>query len=163
MTAIRPAAEADLPAILAIHNHHIAHTLAIWRYEPADLAERRAWFAGRETQGFPVLVAEEAGEIAGFASFGDFRAGAGYHRTVEHSIYVREDRQRRGIARRLMLALFDEARAAGKHVMVAAIGLPNDASVALHASLGFEEAGRLRGIGWKFDRALDLLMMQKAL
>jgi phosphinothricin acetyltransferase len=157
---IRPATEADLPAILAIHNHHIAETLAIWRYAPVDLAERRAWFQERQAKGCPVLVAEESGEAVGYASYGPFRAGEGYHRTVENSIYVRNDCQGRGLARSLMQALIREARAQGRHVMVAGIGLPNEASVRLHAGLGFVEAGRLKEVGWKFDRTLDLLLMQ---
>lgn len=160
---IRDATEADLPAILAIHNHHIAHTLAIWRYELADLAERRAWFEARRAGGYPVIVAEESGEVAAFASYGPFRTGEGYHRTVENSIYVREDRQRRGHARALMEALIDRARTEGRHAMVAGIGLPNDASVRLHESLGFVECGRLREIGWKQERWLDLLLMQRLL
>jgi L-amino acid N-acyltransferase YncA len=158
---IRDATEADLPAILAIHNHHIAKTLAIWRYEQADLAERRAWFSERRAKGYPVLVVEEGGEVLGYASFGPFRAGEGYHRTVENSIYVREDRQRQGLARRLMVALLEQAEAQGRHVMVAGIGLPNEPSVRLHKSFGFSEIGTLREIGWKFERPLDLMLMQR--
>jgi L-amino acid N-acyltransferase YncA len=160
---IRDATEADLPAILAIHNHHIARTFAIWRYELADLAERRAWFEERRDKGYPVLVADEDGEAVAFGSYGPFRTGEGYHRTVENSIYVREDRQRRGLARALMAVLIEEARRQGRHVMMAGIGLPNDPSVKLHESLGFVEVGRLREIGWKFDQWLDLLLMHKML
>jgi Sortase and related acyltransferases len=161
--AVRPAAKADLPAILALHNHHIVHTLSIWRYAPVDLAERQAWFEERQSKGYPVLVADEGGEAVGYASYGPFRTGEGYRRTVENSIYVRGDRQGRGIARTLMLALIDAAKAQDRHVMVAGIGLPNEASVRLHESLGFSEAGRLKEIGWKFDRPLDLLLMQRIL
>jgi L-amino acid N-acyltransferase YncA len=160
---IRDAMEADLPAILAIHNHHIAKTLAIWRYQLADLAERRAWFEERRAKGYPVIVADESGEVVAYGSYGPFRAGEGYDSTVENSIYVREDRQRRGYARALMQALLDRARAEGRHVMVAGIGLPNEPSVKLHASLGFEEVGALREIGRKFDQRLDLLLMQRML
>ncbi|HEV2557176.1 MAG TPA: GNAT family N-acetyltransferase [Microvirga sp.] len=160
---LRDATGADLPAILAIHNHHIAHTLAIWRYELADLAERRAWLEERRAKGYPVVVVEESGEMVAYGSYGPFRAGEGYHRTVENSIYVREDRQRRGYARALMMALIERARSEGRHVMVAGIGLPNEPSVKLHASLGFQEVGTMREIGWKFDRWLDLLLMQRSL
>lgn len=163
MTGIRDAAEADLPAILSIHNHHIAHTLAIWRHAPADLDERRAWLAGRRGGGYPVLVAEQNGAVLAYGSYGPFRTGEGYDRTVENSIYVREEHRRRGLARALMRALIDRAGREGRHVMVAGIGLPNDASVRLHASLGFVEAGTLREVGWKFGRSLDLLLMQRRL
>jgi phosphinothricin acetyltransferase len=158
--SVRPATPADLPAILAIHNHHIRHTLAIWRSEPADLAERTIWYEDRIRKGQPVLVADAAGVVAGFASYGDFRTGSGYAGTVENSVYVAEGWHRRGIARALMAALVAAARQAGKHTMVAGVGLPNPASVALHGSLGFQEAGTLRGIGRKHGRALDLMFMQ---
>ncbi len=160
---VRDATPSDLPAILAIHNHHIANTVAIWRYEEVDLAERAAWFEDRRGKDFPVIVVEIDGAVAGYGSYGPFRAGAGYDRTVENSIYVRDDFQRRGAARALMNDLIARARAQGRHVMVAGIGLPNDASVALHAALGFVACGLIREIGWKFDRWLDLQMMQKML
>ncbi|MGL4497096.1 MAG: GNAT family N-acetyltransferase [Beijerinckiaceae bacterium] len=163
---IRDATEADLPAILALHNHHIAHTLAIWRYELADLDERRAWFRDRIGAGYPVLVADDpdGGDApVGYASYGPFRTGTGYGATVEDSIYVRDDRQRRGIAQALMAALIARAQEQQRHVMMAGIGLPNDASVALHARFGFTACGRLREIGRKNGQWLDLLLMQKIL
>ncbi|ALA17080.1 MULTISPECIES: GNAT family N-acetyltransferase [Chelatococcus] len=164
MPTIRPAREADIPAILALHNHHILNSLAIWRYEPADLDERLGWFRERTQKGFPILVADlPSAEVAGFATYGPFRTGAGYDGTVENSIYVRDDVQRRGVAAALMEALIAEARRDGRAVMVAAIGLPNDPSRALHTRFGFREVGCLEGIGRKFGRALDLLMMQKDL
>jgi L-amino acid N-acyltransferase len=161
--AIRAAAEADIPAILALHNHHIANTRSIWRYQSVDLADRTAWFRERQAKGYPVLIAEDSGQFLGFASYGDFRAGEGYGGTVENSVYVADGAQGRGIAHALMERLMEIARTSGKRVMVAAIGLPNEASVALHAKLGFEERGTLRGIGWKHDQPLDLMFMQKAL
>jgi L-amino acid N-acyltransferase len=160
---VRDATEADIPAILALHNHHIVNTRSIWRYQPADLADRTAWFRERQVKCYPILIAEESGQFLGFASYGDFRAGEGYGGTVENSVYVTEGAQGRGIARALMERLMEHARINGKRVMVAAIGLPNDASVALHAKLGFEERGTLNGIGWKYDQPLDLMFMQKAL
>ena len=160
---IRDAVEDDLPAILAIHNHHIEKSFAIWRYETESLADRAKWFRDRRESGHPVTVATAGDALLGYGSYGPFRAGAGYRRTVENSIYVREDAQRRGVARALMEDLFARARAQKRHVMVAGIGLPNDASVALHAALGFVDCGIIREIGWKFDRWLDLRMMQKFL
>jgi phosphinothricin acetyltransferase len=160
---IRDAAPSDLPAILAVHNHHIANTTAIWRYQPADIEERTSWYQDRRSKGYPILVAEETDQLLGYASYGDFRAGEGYGGTVENSVYVVDSAQGRGVASALMLRLIGDAKASGKRVMVAAIGLPNDASVALHTKLGFEPRGTLAGIGWKRDRPLDLLFMQKAL
>jgi L-amino acid N-acyltransferase len=160
---IRDATEADIPIILDLHNHQIANTRSIWRYQPADLADRTAWFRDRQAKGHPVLIAEESGHFLGFATYGDFRAGEGYDGTVENSVYVADGAHGRGIARALMDRLMQFAKTSGKRVMVAAIGLPNDASVALHAKLGFEERGILKGIGWKYDQPLDLMFMQKAL
>lgn len=154
---------ADLPAILALYNHHAAHTTALWRSTPVDLADRRSWFEERRAKGFPVLAARSGDLFMGFASYGPFRVGEGYEATVENSVYVEEEAQGRGAATALMRALIDRAAADGRRVMVAAIGLPNDASIALHRSLGFEERGVLPGVGRKFDRSLDLLFMQKAL
>ncbi|MBN9064277.1 MAG: hypothetical protein BGP06_00170 [Rhizobiales bacterium 65-9] len=160
---VRDAEEADLPQILAIHNHHIAYGFALWRYETETLADRAAWLHDRRKNGYPVIVAADGDEVLGYGGYGAFRFGAGYGRTVENSIYVREDRRRRGVARALMSDLIARAQSEGRHVMVAGIGLPNDASVALHAALGFVDCGLLRQIGWKFDRWLDLRLMQKML
>ena len=164
MTAIiRPAADADLPAILAIYNDAVARTTAIWNDTPADLANRRAWFFARAAQGYPVLVAEEDALVVGYGSFGDFRPFEGYRFTVEHSVYVAEGVRRRGIASALLASLEERARAMGKHVMVAGIAADNDASLRLHARLGFVETGRMSEVGFKFGRWLDLVLMQKAL
>ena len=160
---IRDAAPADLPAILAIHNDAILHSLAIWQERPVDLANRQAWFEERTGQGYPVLALDLDGALAGYASYGPFRFGSGYDATVENSVYLAAAQRRQGLGRRLMKALIARARAQGRHVMVAGIALPNDASVALHRSLGFTEAGMLREIGRKAGRWLDLMLMQKRL
>lgn len=160
---IRDATRADLPAILAIHNDAILNSFSIWQYEAVPLANREAWFDERGAKGFPILVAERDGAVAGYASYGAFRFGAGYDATVENSVYVRGDLRGRGIARELMRALIARAQADGRHVMVAAIGLPNDASLALHRAFGFEDVGTLREIGFKNGRRLDLALLQKRL
>ena len=157
---IRPATAADVPGIWALHNHAIEHSLAIWMDAAVPLANRVAWFNERRAAGFPVLVAEMGGIFAGFSSYGAFRSGDGYRGVVEDSVYVTPGARGSGVGRALMLALLEEARSARLHMVVGAIGLPNDASVALHASLGFEDAGLLREIGLKNGRRLDLKMMQ---
>lgn len=162
-TIIRPAVEDDLPAILAIYNDAVAKTTAIWNDQPADLANRRAWFFARVTQGFPILVAEEEALVVGYGSFGDFRPFEGYRFTVEHSVYVAEGVRRRGIASSLLAALEERARDMGKHVMVAGIAADNEASIRLHERFGFVETGRMGEVGFKFGRWLDLVLMQKQL
>ena len=157
---IRDAGEADLPAILAIHNHVVATSTAHYNYHPADLADRRALMAARQDAGLPFIVAEEGGRIAGYASFGPFRPQDGYCRTVEHMIYVAPEFQRRGVAARLMPELIGRARALGLHVMIGALDAANAASIALHERLGFEKVGLMPQAGYKFGRYLDLLWMQ---
>ena len=162
-TIIRPATEADLPAILAIYNDAVAKTTAIWNDQPVDLANRRAWFIARTAQGFPVLAAEEDALVVGYGSFGDFRPFEGYRFTVEHSVYVAEGVRRRGIASALLAALEERAREMGKHVMVGGIAADNQASLRLHERNGFVETGRMPEVGFKFGRWLDLVLVQKRL
>lgn len=161
---IRPAAAADIPAITAIYNDAVANTTAIWNETIVDEANRSAWLAGRHSDGFPVLVAvaESSGgdDVIGYASFGPWRAFDGYRHTVEHSVYVHPDHQRAGIGRLLLGRLMEEARAQGRHVMIAAIESGNAASIALHRRLGFEETGCCSEVGTKFGRWLDLTFMQ---
>ncbi len=160
---VRDATEADLARILAITNQAIGETTALWTITPATLDTRAAWMRERLGGGFPVLVAEHGGEVAGFASFGPFRPHDGYLHTVEHSLYVDPPRQGRGLGRALLAALVARATLAGKHAMVGGIEASNAASIALHRAAGFEEAGTLREVGRKFDRWLDLLFMVRRL
>jgi phosphinothricin acetyltransferase len=160
---IRAACEADLPGIMAIYNHAVAHTTAIWNDVVADLENRRAWWRGRVDAGFPVLVAVEGGTVLGYASYGPFRAFDGYRHTAEHSVYVAEAARRRGMAEGLLRALEAEARRAGLHVMLGGIAADNEPSLRLHAKLGFTETARMPEVGRKFGRWLDLVFMQKVL
>ena len=163
MVLVRAAGEVDLPGILAIYNHEVAHTTAIWNDAPVELAERRSWYEARRARSYPVLVADMDGQIAGYASFGDFRLFDGYRFTVEHSVYVAERARRQGIATKLVQRLLEEARLQAKHVMLGGIASDNAASLALHERLGFVESARMREVGYKFGRWLDLIFMQKIL
>ena len=157
---VRPATSSDLPGILDILNAAIRDTQAIWKDEPVDLASRKAWFAERRRQNHTILVANMGDALVGFASTGDFRSQPGFRHVCENSVYVRNGCTRRGIARRLMKALIPAAKRAGKRHMVAAIGLPNEASIKLHEALGFRQVGLMPGIGVKQGQALDLCLMQ---
>jgi L-amino acid N-acyltransferase len=164
MPSIRAAREADLPGVLAIYNDVIASSTAVYTSQPATLEERRAWFSARSSQGFPVLVAIDDGGVLGFASFGEWRgAWPGYRYTVEHSVHVRGDVRGRGVGRLLVEALFPQALALGKHVMIGGIDAANDASIRFHARLGFERVACFREVGHKFGRWLDLIFMQRFL
>ena len=160
--SIRPATEADLPAILAIYNDAVENTTAIWNEKPADLANRKAWFSERTAKGFPVLVAERDGVI-GYGSFGDFRPFDGYRVTVEHSVYVSKDARGQAAGEALLAALVAEAKLMQKHNMIGGIDASNAPSIALHVKFGFEEVGRMPGVGEKFGKPLDLVLMQKVL
>ena len=155
--------DADLGRIVEILNEAIANTTAVWSLEPTTLQVRRAWLTERQAGGFPVLAALSDARIVGFAAFGPFRPWAGYAATVEHSIYVEPAAQGQGVGQALLAALISRAGLLGVHVMVAGIEAANIASIAIHAKAGFEQTGRLREVGRKFDRWLDLVFMQKVL
>lgn len=157
---IRDATPADSDAIAAIYNDAVVNTTAIWNEITVDAANRVAWMAARTGAGYPVLVAEADGAVAGYASFGPWRAFDGYRATAEHSVYVAAEFRGRGLARLLMQALIARARGQGLHVLVAAIEAENAASVALHRSLGFGNDHVMRQVGQKFGRWLDLLFME---
>ena len=161
--SIRAAVEADLPAILAIHNDAVLTTTAIWSVHAVDLSNRRAILTERQAKGYAFLAAVEDDALLGYATFGDFRPHDGYYKTVEHSIYVHKDQQRRGVAHALMGPLIESARTLGKHVMIGGIDATNAGSIALHRLFGFEQVGLLPQVGYKFGRYLDLLFMQKIL
>ncbi len=160
---IRDATEADLPGILAIHNDAVSTSTAIFSFHPVDLDNRRAVLAERRARGYPFLIAAEADVVLGYASFGDFRPHDGYFKTVEHSIYVDRDHRRRGVAALLLPPLMERAKALGKHVMVGGLDAANTASIALHERFGFTRVGLMPEVGFKFDRYLDLLLIQKIL
>lgn len=157
---IRDAIPADAAGIAAIYNDAVRHTTAILMEAPVDAASRVAWMQARAALGYPVLVAVQGERVLGYASFGDWRAFDGFCATVENSVYVAPEARGRGLARSLLEALIPRARALGKHVIVAAITAENDASIGLHAKLGFVETARMREVGQKFGRWLDLVFME---
>ena len=157
---IRDALLADAAGILPIYNFAVAETTAIFDTRLSDLAGREAWLARRYSDGFPVLVGEIDGAIAGFASFGEFRAWNGFRSTVEHSIYVDPAQHRLGIGRALLVALVDRARSGGWHAMIAGVAADNAGSIALHHALGFCEVGRIPEVAEKFGQWLDLVFLQ---
>lgn len=160
---IRAAEPFDLPALTAIQNALIGSTTYEWTEAPYTQRGRQAWLDDHRAAGDPVLVAVDAGEVVGFAAYGDFRDTSrwpGYRFTVEHTIHVAEGRQGAGVGRALLLALIDHGRRAGKRVMVAAIDASNTGSIAFHARFGFVEVARMPGVGEKWGRRLDLVLMQ---
>lgn len=157
---IRHATVEDCTAIATIYNHAVIHTAAIWNDTTVDEENRRVWLGHRQAAGYPVLVATENEQVIGYASFGDWRAFDGFRHTVEHSVYVHPDWQGKGTGKALMMALIEEARHIGKHVMVAGIESQNHGSIKLHERLGFIISAQMPQVGTKFGRWLDLTFMQ---
>jgi L-amino acid N-acyltransferase YncA len=160
MISIRPAVEGDLPALLAIYNHVILHTTAVYSYLPHTMEARREWYASKLKEGYPVIVAEEDGRVAGFSSYGPFRAWPAYKYTIENSVYVAEDQRGKGIGKLLIQPLIEEARRQGYHAIIASIDASNASSLRLHRSFGFEEVAHFRQVGYKFGRWLDLKFLE---
>ena len=159
---LREARDQDLPGLVVIYNDVIANSTAVYSSQPVTLEERRRWWQARRAQGYPLLIAHDAQAVVGFATFGDFRAWPGYRFTVEHSVHVRADSRGRGIGSQLLRALFPYAAALGKHVMVGGVDAANAASIRFHERLGFSRVGQLREVGYKFNRWLDLVFLQRA-
>jgi len=160
------ATEAHLPAIVAIFNHAVRETYAIWSETETTLDLRRNWMTYRRSLGFPVIVAvsrSQPDEVLGYGSYGIFRDFPGYVNTVEHSVYIKPEAQRRGIGKAIVAELIRRARLQGLSVMVGGIDAQNEGSIAMHAGLGFERQGCLVGVGRKFGKSLDLVFMVKAL
>jgi L-amino acid N-acyltransferase len=157
---VRDCAPEDLDVVHALHVDAVLHSTAIWQETPNPRSWFDTWLAGRRADGFPVLVAEVDGRVAGYATYSQWRPHEGYRRTMEHSVYVVEAFRGRGVATVLMGALVARARSEGRHVMMAGICSENTGSIALHERLGFTTVAVVPEVGRKFDRWLDLTMMR---
>lgn len=158
-----PATPIHLPQIQTLLNHHILHTNAVYEEQPWTLERTREWFEQRRAQGFPVIVEERDGKLAGYGSYGPWRARMGYRFTVEHSVYVAEEFQGQGIGRILLKALIEQATAQGLHAMIAGVDTSNAGSIAFHEKLGFEQVGTFRQVGKKHGKWLDVFFLQRML
>ncbi len=162
--ALRPATLADIPAITRIYAHAVTHGTASFELTPPDEAEMTRRMQHLIDNKFPYLVAEAEGRLAGYAYASLFRTRPAYRFTLENSVYVAPDMQRRGIGKILLDRLIEECTALGFRQMIAVIGDSDQAaSIGLHRACGFEDAGNLRNVGFKFGRWLDTPLMQRAL
>ena len=157
---IRDAEHRDLDIIQEIMNDAILNTTAIYDYGIRTKEFVEDWFNKKHNDNMPVLVSEVDGKAVAFGSYGIFRPRDAYRFSVEHSIYVKNDFQRQGIGKQLLNALIDKSKKDGYHTMIAGIDAANQSSYQFHKNLGFVEAGRIREVGYKFDRWLDLIFMQ---
>lgn len=160
---IRLAEEADLPAIEEIYAYYVERSTCTFATTVPTVAERRAWFLAHGPT-HPVTVAVEAdGTVVGWGALSAWNPREAYARTVEDSVYVREGRHRRGIGRRLLADLVSRAAALGHRAIIAQVAGDQAPSLELHRALGFEEVGRLRDVGYKFGRWLDVILLQRVL
>src|SRR5450830_943522 len=164
MTIIRPSQTEDIPAITAIYAHHVLHGTGTFEIDPPspnDMAQRRADVLAK---GLPYLVAAKGDQVLGFAYCNWFKPRPAYRFSAEDSIYLAPDAQGQGLGRALLAELCAQAERAGVRKLIAVIGdSGNLGSIGVHRSAGFQNVGILKSCGWKFDRWLDVVLMDKAL
>lgn len=160
---IRDAVEEDFAAVTSIYNEIVRNSTAIYNSQDVPVEERLAWWRERTAKGYPVVVGVESGLVVGFGTAGPFRSWPGYRYTVEGTIHLAQEARGRGLGRELLAVLVERSRAMGMHSMVAAIDSENEASLRFFAREGFVEVGRLPEVGWKFERWLTLVLLQRML
>jgi len=156
---VRSATIADLPAIREIYNHYVHNSTCTFQLDLDTEDERLAWFRER-TDRHPVVVIEECGEVVAWGSLSPWKSRCAYSWSVEASVYVRHDRHRRGFGKAILRDLVDRARQLGHHVVIGGACTEHPASIALQKSVGFQEVGTFRDVGYKFDRWLDVTYLQ---
>lgn len=162
---VRDATAADLADINAIYNHYVLTCTCTYQEQPETAADREAWFQSHGPK-YPVIVAQTRDGIVAWGSlspFGGPRARSAYRFTVEDSVYVRSDMQRRGLGTAILAELIRRAETLGYRSILASISADRAASIALHEKFGFVKAAHLRQIGRKFDKWLDVVYLQKML
>jgi phosphinothricin acetyltransferase len=164
LVTVRDAAAPDLPFIQAIYAHHVLTGSASFEEVPPDLAEIERRYRDITGRGLPYVVAELDGRVGAYAYAGPYRARPAYRHTVEDSVYVDRDAVGRGLGRAALAAVIGRVTSLGYRQMIAIIGdSGNAASIGLHQALGFQHAGTLRSVGFKFGRWVDSVLMQLAL
>ena len=161
---LREARPADLPAIVAIYAHHVAHGTGTFEEQAPDAAEMGRRVARVQEAGCAWLVTENDSEVTGFGYYAQYRDRSAYRFTAEDSIYVRDDVRGQGVGKALVASLLDHAARRGFRQMIAVIGdSENVGSIGLHLSLGFRNIGVMRAVGLKFGRWVDVVTMQRPL
>jgi phosphinothricin acetyltransferase len=164
MPLIRPSRDEDLEAIARIYGHHVLHGTCTFETTPPTVADMTTRRADVLAKGLPWLVAEDGGEVVGFAYGNWFKPRPAYRFSVEDSIYMDPAAHRKGLGRALLAELLAVLERTGTRKVMAVIGDSDNAgSIGVHRALGFEMVGVVQSCGWKFDRWLDIVMMQKTL
>ncbi len=159
---LRLATVGDAPAIRAIYNVEVETSTATFDLVPRTLEEQQLWLTER-SGAFAAVVAEHDDEVLGFAALSPYKERAAYRTTVEDSVYVHRDHHGRGIGRRMLTEVCDIAATSGFHTVIARIEATREPSMALHRAIGFEVVGTERAVGRKFNRWLDVTIMQRML
>jgi phosphinothricin acetyltransferase len=159
---IRTATRYDAAAINDIQNHYVERSTVTFLKEPLTLDERLEWF-DKHSEFHPITVAEAGEEVIAWGSLGSFRSTAAYRQTSELSVYVRDDWHRRGVGRAIVIDLVERARVLDHHAIIGCCCSEAVASIALLEALGFERVGYFPQVGWKFERWLDVVFVQKTL
>jgi len=160
---LRTALIADAEEIANIYNYEVENSTATFDLVPRTVEEQRAWLMARSGAFTTLVAVDRDSAVVGFAALSTYRDRAAYRATVENSIYVHRNHQRRGIGRMLLSALLEVAEQSGFHTVIARIDSQSDGSLALHKSVGFVEVGIERQVGRKFGRWLDSVIMQRML
>ena len=164
MTTIRPSSERDIAAVTVIYAHHVLHGTGSFETEPPNVADMTARRADVLSKGLPHLVAERDGEVLGFAYCNWFKPRPAYRYSAEDSIYLADSARGQGLGARLLAALSEAAEAAGVRRLIALIGdSANAGSIGVHRAQGFAHVGVLKDCGWKQDRWVDVVLMDKVL
>ena len=160
---IRPSTEADVPAMIAIYSHHVQHGLGAYEMEPLhpeDIKRRRK---NMRHPRLPHLVAELDGAVIGYAYAVPFRKRPAYLFTLKHSIYIHPDYMRAGIGRRLLPALIEVCAKEGYCQLIGYVDAANEGSLKLHETCGFQRAGLLKAVAYKYGHWTDMVLLQRSL
>ena len=160
---IRPYQIEDANTILEIINYNILNSTALYDYQPRTLENQISIFQEKLAKGFPIIVAIENDIVVGFGYYSEFRFREAYRFTVEHSVYAHPKHIGKGIGKQILESLIDLAKAQKLHTMIGVIDSENKNSIAFHEKFGFKTAGYIKESGYKFDRWLDSVFMQKML
>jgi L-amino acid N-acyltransferase len=160
---IRAYSTEDLASILEIINYNIINSTCLYDYATRSLEQQQAIFDDKLKKGFPIIVAVTDDKVIGFGYYSEFRFREAYRFTVEHSVYVSNEYHGKGIGKQLLSKLIDLAKVQNLHTMIGVIDYENQSSIEFHKTFGFETVGIIKESGYKFDRWLHSVIMQKIL